>query len=186
MELMDAIKARRSMRAYKPDAVTKEMIQRLLDAAVLAPTGMNAQPWAFGIIQDKAKLDDLDERSKQFMLDSMETQHWVRQYEQNFRDPNYHVFYGAPALLVIYTKNASPISRIDCCLAAENLMLAACDLGLGTCWIGFSHGLLDQPELKHELGVPEEYQVAAPIIVGYPAGPVPMPEKNPPEIVYWK
>lgn len=186
MELMKAIEARRSVRAYKPDQVEKEKIEKILHAAVMAPTGMNAQPWAFGIIQNKAKLDDLDERSKQFMLDSMEAQPWVRQYEENFRDPNYHVFYGAPALVVIYTKNASPISRIDCCLAAENLMLAACDLGLGTCWIGFSHGLLDQPELKQELGVPEEYQVAAPIIVGYPAGETPAREKNPPEVAYWK
>jgi len=186
MELMDAIRARRSVRAYKPDPVTKEMIQRLLDAAVLAPTGMNAQPWAFGVIQDADRLKDYSERTKAFLLSMVDEWAWLAPYAEHFANPEYSVFYNAPALVVIYAKNATPLAQMDCTLAAENLMLAACDMGLGTCWIGFSAFVLSSPEAKQALGVPEDYVAIAPIIVGYPAAPVPMPEKDPPEIVYWK
>lgn len=186
MELMDAIKARRSVRAYKPDPVAKEMIERLLDAAVLAPTGMNAQPWAFGVIQDAAKLREYDERTKAFLLSKVDEWAWLAPYAEHFASPGYSVLYGAPALVVIYAKDSTPLASMDCTLAAENLMLAACDMGLGTCWIGFSAFILNSPETKRELGVPDDYVAVAPIIVGYPAGPVPMPERNPPEIVYWK
>ena len=186
MELMEAIEKRRSVRAYKPDQVEREKIETLLHAAVMAPTGMNAQPWAFGVIQDKALLAEYDERVKQFMLDSIEEMPWIKQYEEYFRNPDYHVFYGAPALVTIYGKSDMPVAQIDCCLAAENLMLAACDLGLGTCWMGFASMLLNTSEMKKELGVPEEFSVFAPIIVGYPAGETPAREKNSPEMVYWK
>jgi len=186
MELMDAIQARRSVRAYKPDAVEKDKIERILDAAVHAPTGMNAQPWAFGVIQDKQRLNDYDERTKAFLLSMMDEWAWIAPFAERFRSPDYHIFHNAPALVVIYAKNASPLAQIDCSLAAENLMLAACDLGLGTCWIGFSTFVLNTPEAKRELGVPEDYSVVAPIIVGYPEGETPPREKNPPEIVFWK
>ena len=186
MELMEAIKARRSVRAYKPDQVEREKIEKILQAAVMAPTGMNDQPWAFGVIQDTALLADYDERVKKFMLDGIEEMPWIKQYEEYFRNPDYHVFYQAPTLVVIYAKNASPVAQIDCSLAAENLMLAAYDLGLGTCWMGFAQMLLNTPELKKEMGILEEYQVAAPIIVGYPASETPAREKYPPEVVFWK
>jgi nitroreductase len=56
----------------------------------------------------------------------------------------------------------------DCCLAAENLMLAARDEGVGTCWIGFARPWLNLPSTKHELELPANYHVVAPIVLGYP------------------
>jgi nitroreductase len=186
MELMEAIKARRSVRAYKPDAVVREKIEKILDAAVNAPTGMNQQPWAFGVIQDKAVLHDYSEATKAFLLSKIDEWTWLAGYADYFANPEYSVFYQAPALIVIYAKNPTPLAQTDCTLAAENLMLAARDLGLGSCWIGFSTWVLDSPDVKKQMGVPEDYKVVAPIIVGYPAGDIPAPEKNPPEVMYWK
>lgn len=186
MELMEAIRKRRSVRSYKPDAVGREKIETLLDAAVHAPSAMNAQPRAFGVIEDKATLGKYSERTKAFLLSKMEEWPWLANYKPYFENPEYNVFYHAPALVVIYAKNNAPVSGIDCTLAAENLMLAAADMGLGTCWIGFATWILDTPEAKKELGVPEEYTAVAPIIVGYPGDDNPPTEKNPPEIVYWK
>ena len=186
MELMEAIKARRSVRTYKPDAVEREKIEKIIGAAVKAPTGMNQQSWAFGVMQDKARLHGYSEAVKAFLLGKVDEWTWLAPYAEHFANPEYNVFYYAPALVVIYAKNPSPIAQIDCTLAAENLMLAACDLGLGSCWIGFATWVLDQPDVKKQLGVPEDYTVVAPIIVGYPAGDIPVPEKNPPEVMYWK
>lgn len=186
MELMEAIKTRRSVRSYKPDAVDRQSIDRLLDAAVHAPSGMNIQPWAFGVIQDTETLKDYSERIKAFLLGNVDAMPWLAQYQDFFNAPNYHVFYNAPTLIVIYAKATNPISQIDCTLAAENLMLAACDMGMGTCWIGFANDFLNQAEIKRELGVPEEYSVVAPIIVGYPDGPIPPRERNAAEVIYWK
>ena len=75
---------------------------------------------------------------------------------------------------------------MDCCLAAQTLMLAAYGQGLGTCWIGLASMLLSSAEAKAELGVSAEYALVAPIILGYPDGAMPAPAKNPPEIVFWK
>jgi nitroreductase len=161
-------------------------MESLLDAAVKAPSAMNRQPWAFGVIQDKTLIDDLAERVRKFLLGKLDEWEWLQPYKEHIENPESHVFYHAPTLIVIYSKDRELMSQIDCCLAAENLMLAACDRGLGTCWIGFATWVLDAPEVKREMGVPEEYAVVAPIIVGYPASDIPPVEKNPPQVLYWR
>jgi len=186
MELMDAIAARRSVRAYAPEALDRATLEKLIGAAIQAPTGMNVQPWAFGVIVGAEKLKGYGDRAKAALLASLDQMPALGHYRDMLSDPNYHLFYGAPAIVVIYAKPTSPIARVDCALAAENLMLAAADMGLGTCWIGFSEGFFSAPEVKAELGVPEEYQAVAPLIVGRPAGPVNPVPRNAPEILFWQ
>ncbi|MHB1000219.1 MAG: nitroreductase family protein [Armatimonadota bacterium] len=186
MELIDVINARRSVRNYKPDNIDRDIIMQLINAAIQAPTGMNTQPWAFGVIQEADKLNDYSDCIKKFLLDSLDKLPWLAAYQEIFADPEYNVFYNAPCLIIIYAKSISPIAQIDCTLAAENLMLAACDKGLGSCWIEFANDFLNLPEIKDELGVPEDIKVIAPIIVGYPSGPVSAPEKNPADLLFWK
>lgn len=186
MDFMEVINNRRSVRAYKPDPVEKDKIQRVIDAAVKAPTGMNAQPWAFGVIQDQATLASISEQAKAFLLSKADEWAWLAPYKDYFADPDYSIFYHAPALVVIYSTGKGPVAQVDCTLAAENLMLAACEAGLGTCWIGFATEIVNAPELKKQMGVPDDYAVIAPIILGYPNGPIPAPDKNPPEVIYWK
>lgn len=72
----------------------------------------------------------------------------------------------------------------DCCLAAENLMLAAFAKGLGSCWIGFAEIWLRSPEGKKALGIPSEQVAVAPIILGYPGGNPVAPGRCAPEIVW--
>jgi len=68
----------------------------------------------------------------------------------------------------------------DCALAAENLMLTAHLMGLGSCWIGFAQGYLNTPAGKRTLGLPESWVPVAPIILGFPAAPPePVPRKEP-------
>lgn len=186
MELMEAIEMRRSIRSYKPDEVSHDQLRQLLHAAVQAPSGMNAQPWAFGVITDQMLLRSFSDRVKAYLLGKVDEWPWLERYKDHFENPDYNVFYYAPALIVIYAREQTPIAQIDCTLAAENVMLAAAGMGLGTCWIGFATDLLNMPGTRQELGVPEEFLAIAPIIVGYPDGPPPDRVKNPPEVVYWK
>ena len=83
-------------------------------------------------------------------------------------------------MILISANSAGPWIVEDCALAAENLMLAAHALGLGTCWIGFAQGFLNTPDGKNVLGLPAAWVPIAPIIVGHPkASPPSAPRKEP-------
>jgi nitroreductase len=94
-------------------------------------------------------------------------------------NPDFQIFYHAPALIVISAVQGGPWAVEDCALAAANLMLAACAEGLGTCWIGFAQSWLQTLEGKTALDLPAAYLPVAPIIVGRPASALPpVPRKD--------
>jgi nitroreductase len=94
--------------------------------------------------------------------------------------PEFDIFYHAPGLVLVMATSSSSQATEDCCLAAQNLMLAARDEGIGTCWIGFGRPWLNLPATKHEFGLPESYQIVAPLVLGYPeAWPEPHGRRSP-------
>ena len=186
MELMEAIRTRRSVRKYTDQKVDNSTIEQLLDAAAQAPSASNSQPWAFAVIQDETWLEAFSIRAKNHLLSMVDQDPAIAHYQAMLSNKDFNIFYNAKTLIVIYAKPFNPYSYGDCCLAAQNLMLAAHDMGLGTCWIGFAHGLLDTPEVKAEFNIPTEYIVAAPLILGYPDGKQPQLSKKPPEILFRK
>jgi nitroreductase len=103
-------------------------------------------------------------------------------FSEILNDPNFDIFYHAPALILIPTVAHIPWAVEDCALAAENLMLAARGAGLGTCWIGFAQGFLATSEAKTLLKLPAAYRPVAPIIVGHPKSPPPPVPRKEPEI----
>jgi nitroreductase len=78
-----------------------------------------------------------------------------------------------------------PFVTADCWLAAENLMLAACALGLGTCCIGSAVPMLNGPQTKSELAIPDDVEAVVPIIVGVPRGSVSPVQRQDPQILHW-
>ncbi|MHB0939597.1 MAG: nitroreductase family protein [Armatimonadota bacterium] len=186
MDLMQAITTRRSVRKYLPEPVGRETLEELITAATQAPSAMNSQPWAFGVIEGAETLRAYSDRTKTRLLSMAGQMPWIEHYRGMFEDPAFNIFYGAPALVLICAKPGGVHGEGDCAMAAQTLMLAARDKGLGTCWIGFFSFLLNQPEEKAALGIPAEYQPVAPIIVGRPDGDMPPPEKNAPEMLFWK
>jgi nitroreductase len=100
------------------------------------------------------------------------------------KDEKFNIFYDA-STLVICARDAGTYVQADCWLAAENLMLAACDVGLATCCIGFAIPVLNTPEVKAELQIPAEVASVAPIIVGYPNSTVAAPSRTEPRILSW-
>jgi nitroreductase len=188
MSTMDAIYHRRSVRDYLPQTMSPPVIRTLLNAAVSAPTAMHQEPWSFAVIQERSLLNRLSDSAKKQVLceakgsDAPPATHKLHLVNNS----EFHVFYNASTLIVIYGKFQGPFVVADCWLAAENLMLAACAKGLGTCVIGFAVSALNTPEWKSELKIPAEMTAIAPIILGMPAGESPSVPRKPPEVLIWK
>jgi len=103
-------------------------------------------------------------------------------FEEMLGNESFHIFYHAPALILICAIEESAWSHIDCTLAAQNLMLAAYDRGLGSCWIGFAQAWLETEVGRAALDLPAQWKPVAPIIIGHPDGTMPAPPRKSPEI----
>lgn len=184
MDIQDAIAGRRAVREYLSDGVDEQNIRRLIDAAVQAPSAINQQPWVFTVVRDQPLLDRISEKAKTLALAAAPVHARSEPHLAMLDDPDFHIFYHAPALILIWADKSGPWIVEDCALAAENLMLLAHAMDLGSCWIGFAQRYLDTPEGKALLGLPESAVPVAPIIVGHPKRATPAVPRKPPEI-HW-
>ena len=187
MNFPDVLKKRRAVREYTQAAIERPEIEALINAAIEAPSAMNLQPWAFAVVLGREQIDGYAKRAKDWLFANLSqlSNPAQRRLEQRILDdPNFTLFYHAAALVLVLAKSSEAQADEDCCLAAENLMLAARDHGLGSCWIGFARPWLNSPETKTELGLPAQYQVVAPIVIGHP---VAWPESHgrKPAEIFW-
>lgn len=186
MSAIEAINQRSSIRSFCDRDISKETIRELLAAAVRAPTAMHQEPWAFAVIQDRQLLKTLSDLAKPLFVAEMHHAHFDDKALRYFENPDFNVFYNAGTLILVCGKTSNPMALADCWLAAENLMLAACSMGLGSCVIGSASDALNTQQVKAQLGIPEYMQVVAPIIVGIPETEnKPTPRKEP-HILCWK
>ncbi len=191
MSALDAIYQRRSVRAYTSEKLKHETIRSLLEAAVQAPTAVHEEPWLFSIVQDAALLRRISDRAKELWKAPDETPGHplsaaARALHERMKQADFNVFYDASTLVVIAGKPLGPFVVADCWLAAENLMLAACALGLGSCPIGFSIGALNAPDIKASLEIPAQASVVAAVILGVPSGETPASPRKEPEVTCWR
>lgn len=182
MDVIEAIYQRRSVRAFTADIVASELINDLVSAAVRAPSAMNLQPWAFLITEGRTTLSQFSERAKRHLLETMTPDSPIFHYRDQLSEPAFDIFYGASLLIVIAATSDAAQSAEDCCLAAQNLMLAAHGKGLGTCCIGFARPWLNLAEIKAELGIPVPYAPIIPVVVGYPKSGAPSVPRKQPEL----
>jgi len=179
MDLREAIYTRRAVREFTAEAVDEKTLRQLIDAAIQAPSAVNQQPWSFCVVRDLALLARISSEAKAHML-RISPVALLPHFQERLNNPNFHIFYHAPALILISSVAESPWTIENCSLAAENMMLAARAAGLGTCWIGFAQAWLGTPEGKAALNLPANYVPVAPIIVGHPKSePPPVPRKEP-------
>ena len=185
MELFDAIYGRRAVRDYTDQVVARSTITELIDAAIQSPTALDEQSWVFAVIEGKGRLLDYSDRAKAHFLATFNPGNDPHSLHRDLLfNPKFNIFYNAGTLVAIYAKPNRHFASVDCCLAAENFMLAAHGKGLGTCPIGFAQSWLDLSEIKAELNISDENTAVIPLIVGYPAKvPNAVPRKKP-EIVF--
>ena len=154
-EVLEAIKTRRSIRAFTDKKISREDLELLTDAARYAPSGLNRQSWQFTVVQNTQMLEKLAK---------------VIREELN-RGADYN-FYGANALILASNDRGNPLGMQDCACALENIFLAAHSLGLGSVWINQLNGICDVPSSRavlSELDVPESHLVFGMAALGYPA-----------------
>jgi nitroreductase len=161
MDLFDAIKGRRSIRAFKSKEVPPETVEKLIEAATLAPSAGNIQPWEFIIVR-KPEI-------KQELVEAALNQQYIGE---------------APVVIVVcanetrssagYGVRGKTLYCIqDTAAAIQNIHLAAYSFGLGTCWIG----AFNEEEAREILKIPEGVRPVAMIPVGY-AGKSPSPRRR--------
>lgn len=148
MEFCEVIEKRYSVRAYKPDPVEQDKLEQILEAARLAPTAANRQPFQFVVIHTTGREEELDRiyASPWFVQAPLvicacgiSSQGWVRRDGRSYCD-------------------------VDVAIAMEHLILAAANLGLGTCWIGAFN-----PTVTREiLDLPDDVEPIAFTPLGYP------------------
>ncbi|MGH9237291.1 MAG: nitroreductase family protein [Vicinamibacterales bacterium] len=192
---LDVIYGRRSVRSYARKPLEASTIRALLDAAVQAPTAVHKQPWLFVVVEDQWVIGCISDRAKAlFTEEGWKGSHSAvpasasvhAQFLRRLNDPSFNLFCDAPVLVVICGRDSTPFVAADCWLAAENLMLAATALGLGSCCIGAAIDALNTPEVKTLLRIPVDVHAIAPIVVGIPVGTVaPVPRREP-EIISWR
>jgi nitroreductase len=197
LSALDAIYGRRSVRAYTPHTLDRSTVRALLDAAVQAPTAMHEEPWLFVVVQDRRLLRRLSDDVKATWAQDAAAaaasggrpggdQRLRDELVRRLHDAAFDVFYGAGTLIVIGTRRRDAFAVADCWVAAENLMLAASALGLGTCCIGAAVPALNATDTKIAIGLPADVHAVAPIVVGVPADGTDPVSRREPEIVSWK
>ena len=177
MDVTQAIHSRRAVREFTAESLERAVLERLIDAAVQAPSAMDAQPWSFTVVEDRQLLSRISNAAKAYLLrtSSQVAPHHLREI---LNDPNFDIFYTAPTLIVISSATPGQWAVEDCSLAAENMMLAACAEGLGSCWIGFAQAWLGTADGKAILGLAPDCLPVAPVIVGHPrAAMKPVPRR---------
>ena len=167
-EVLRTILDRRSIRNYKHDAVPREDIEAVLQAALYAPSGAGAEPWHFTVITNRRLIEDFDARARAAMAESS-----IERIEAMGKAPQYRVFFGAPVVILIcgekvLRKTGRHLSALaDCSAAIQNMSLAAASIGLGSCWIGLVRYLFEK---EPAFMAPEGYEPLYALTLGYPLG----------------
>jgi nitroreductase len=174
-EVLKVIKRRRSTRAFKPEQIKQEELDRILEAAIYAPSGHNTQPWHFTVIQNRGTLDHINEMSKQVMR-GMEVD-WIKKAGMN---AEYDITYKAPTLIIVSGRKDAISWKTDCDAAIENMLLAAESLGVGAVWMGFATFGLRNPDEAAKIGIPEGYEPHYGVAMGYRLSETasPAPKRN--------
>jgi nitroreductase len=153
MDVLSAIRTRRSVRSYASKPIPAEVTERLREALRLAPSACNIQPWHFIFVVDASLRREVAQAANGQM--------WMAEA------PAIVVGCGFPERAYTHMGGYGNSVDIDVAIALDHLTLAAVAEGLGTCWIG----AFDEVKVKNLLGIPAEVKVVAMTPLGYPSKP---------------
>lgn len=177
-KLETLMKGRRSVRRYKEENLDPQLLQRLLEVAWHAPTGMNSRQVLFTVVDDREKMAQLREevmagltglvRDNKLPAGMEFYANFIRMWDENRFDI---IFRGAPHLLIASAPKsvASPLQ--DCMIALSYFELFAQANGVGTVWNGLLKWAINDllPEFRQRLGIPDDHQIGYAMVFGKPA-----------------
>lgn len=172
MTLDEAIKTRRSVRRFKKDMPPKEMVDAVVEAGLLAPTGRKQQSSVIIRIDDPALKAEITAENARI------------QGAPPSPDRGPDPFYGAPVMLLVIANKANSTATYDGSLALGNMMLKAHDLGLASCWIHRAKEEMAGPlgaKILSRLGLEGEWEGVGHLALGYADGPLPAAYEIKPE-----
>ncbi len=163
-KVVDCLLSRRSIRKYKPEQITAEELKTILNCGINAPSARNSQPWEIRVIQNKETIENLN---KAVIADMIEKR---PEAKERFSDPNASVFFNAPTLIVIAYDTTQYWGMSDCGMMAQNILLAAESMNIGTCAVGCCRDYLESEKAADfvaSMNLPENYKTYLTITVGY-------------------
>jgi nitroreductase len=179
---LDLIKERRSIRNYQSKIVEEDTIKKIIQSGRYAPSAENRQPWKFIIVTNKDLIKELSIEVKRqiniilkkrfikkFSFKELKDDRVIQFLSFLVKSKGDTIFFDAPVIVFIISRDEI-FNDESCACCAQNMMLAAHSLGLGSCWIGFAHLLQYNKDYLIKLGVPDEYHISSTIIFGYPEG----------------
>lgn len=163
MELTEVIAQRKSIRAYEDRSVPGDVLEKIIEAGQWAP---NAGPFQISVVRNGSLRKKINDKTLDAMINSGN-----EFSKQRASLPGYQPLYGAPVLILLSAPVDSPMAAFNAALAAENMLLTACGLGLGSCFLVSPTRALNatDKDLAREAGVPEGYSVQCAVIVGHAA-----------------
>ena len=184
MEYDELIRKRRSVRVYEDRPVSVDTLREIIKESTLAPSSGNNQPWRLVVVASRDMMKRISDESKKNLLARIQANpgDYIVRYESALKNPEYNVFYNAPALVIVAGPAGYRNLLLDCSLFASYLMNAAAARGLGTCWVNLGSDVRD-PGLRRELGLGDGDQIVAPVIIGYPRAVPPAPKREEPVIL---
>ena len=168
-ETLTTLKTRRSCRAYKPDRVEEDKLNVIIEAGTYAATGMGKQSPIIIVVENNEIRDKLSKMNAKIM--GMDI------------DP----FYGAPELLIVLANKEIPTYVYDGSLVMGNMMNAAADLGVASCWIHRAKEEFESEEGKailKDLGIEGDYERIGHLVLGYEAKPAGDPAPRKADYIY--
>lgn len=153
-ETMNTLLSRRSIRKYKPEQITDEQLNAVLEAGKYAPSAANQQSAFFVVVQDKSAIQKITKMNAAVV-----------------GDPSIDPYYGAPTIILVFGEKSKYAPVEDASLAMGNMYNAAYSLGLGSCWVARTKQMFETEEgkaLLKEWGVEGEYIGVGSCILGYP------------------
>ena len=178
--LIKNIKERRSIRNYEDKKIDKDTLKEIIQAGKYAPSATDDQPWKFIVITKEEMIQQLSQNIKQELKKILKWRHIIKFKIKQLKNKETlkniffiafskkdMIFYNAPALVLIVTKKKLFYDE-SCACCAQNMMLAAHSMGIGSCWIGYASALGLNKKILKKIGIPEKYHISAAIIFGYP------------------
>lgn len=164
-EVVEAIKNRRSIRSYKPEQIDQAQLDTIIDCGINAPSALNKQTWEVRVIQNA----DLLKRINDSFVEKAKGKD-LKGSASRSQEPGFSVFHGAPTLIIVGREKNNSTSFVDCGLLAQNILLSAESMNIGTCTIGNMASILNDPDAKEflkEINMPDTHEVAFGIAIGY-------------------